>query len=119
MFVQSTLISDVVRQIKPALGAGINGSWFLLTVATESVAVVGALLLAHDLSDFLAFVCLATFCLGLVFYLIVMTMVFVRWTFQPLEPTEEDPPAWIARRRSHHRPRRRQPARRPRRLTAH
>ena len=29
-------------------------------------------------------------------YLIVMTMVFLRWTFQPLEPTEADPPAWIA-----------------------
>ncbi len=68
----------------------------MLTVATESVAVVGALLLAHDLSDFLAFVCRAAFCLDLVFYLIVMTMEFLRWTFQPLESTEEDPPAWIA-----------------------
>jgi tellurite resistance protein TehA-like permease len=44
----------------------------------------------------LAFVCLAAFTLGLVLYLIVMTMVFLRWTFQPLEPTEADPPAWIA-----------------------
>ena len=34
--------------------------------------------------------------LGLVLYLIVMTMVFLRWTFQPLEPSEADPPAWIA-----------------------
>ena len=34
--------------------------------------------------------------LGLVLYLIVMTMVFLRWTFQALEPTEADPPAWIA-----------------------
>jgi tellurite resistance protein TehA-like permease len=25
-----------------------------------------------------------------------MTMVFLRWTLQPLEPTEADPPAWIA-----------------------
>ena len=29
-------------------------------------------------------------------YLIVMTMVFLRWTFAALEPTEADPPAWIA-----------------------
>ncbi len=29
-------------------------------------------------------------------YLIVMTMVFLRWTFQPLDPAEADPPAWIA-----------------------
>ena len=92
----TALISDVLRHDKPGLGAGINGSWFLLTVATESVAVFGALLLGHDPSDFLAFVCLAAFCLGLVLYVIVMTMVFLRWTFQPLEPTEADPPAWIA-----------------------
>jgi tellurite resistance protein TehA-like permease len=36
------------------------------------------------------------FLLGIVLYLIVMTMVFLRWTFQELEPTEADPPAWIA-----------------------
>ena len=92
----AALVADVLRHDKPALGAGINGSWFLLTVSTESIAVSGALLLGHDPSDFLAFVCVAAFCLGLVLYLIVMTMVFLRWTFQSLEPTEADPPAWIA-----------------------
>jgi len=92
----TALTSAVLRHDKPGLGAGINGSWFLLTVATESVAVFGALLLGHHPSDFLAFMCIAAFCLGLVLYLIVMTMVFLRWTFQPLEPTEADPPAWIA-----------------------
>ena len=96
VLVYSTLISDVLRHDKPALGAGINGSWFLLTVSTESIAVLGALLLDHEPNDLLAFVCIAAFCLGLVLYLIVMTMVFLRWTFQPLEPTEADPPAWIA-----------------------
>ena len=96
VLVYTALIADVLRRDKPALGSGINGSWFLLTVATESVAVFGALLLGHDPSDFLAFMCIAAFCLGLVLYLIVMTLVFLRWTFQPLEPTEADPPAWIA-----------------------
>ncbi len=96
ILVYSALISDVLRHDKPGLGAGINGSWFLLTVSTESVAVFGALLLGHHPNDFLAFTCLAAFSLGLVLYLIVMTMVFLRWTFQPLEPTEADPPAWIA-----------------------
>lgn len=96
ILVYTSLISDVLRHDKPGLGAGINGSWFLLTVATESVAALGALLLGHDPSDLLAFVCIAAFTLGLVLYLIVMTMVFLRWTFQSLEPTEADPPAWIA-----------------------
>ncbi|MGZ4765744.1 MAG: tellurite resistance/C4-dicarboxylate transporter family protein [Ilumatobacteraceae bacterium] len=96
VLVYTSLISDVLRHDKPGLGAGINGSWFLLTVFTESVAVLGALRLGHRPDDLLAFFCVAAFTLGIVLYLIVMTMVFLRWTFQPLEPTEADPPAWIA-----------------------
>jgi tellurite resistance protein TehA-like permease len=96
VLVYVTLIAVVLKAPKPGLAAGINGTWFLLTVATESVAVLGALLLGRDGGDTLAFVCLAAFFLGLVLYLIVMTMVFLRWTFQELEPSEADPPAWIA-----------------------
>ena len=96
VLVYTTLISVVLRAEKPVLGAGINGTWFLLTVSTESVAVLGALLLGRRHNDLLAFACIAAFLLGLVLYLIVMTIVFLRWTFQQLEPTEADPPAWIA-----------------------
>lgn len=92
----TTLIAVVLRGPKPGLGAGINGTWFLLTVASESVAALGALLLRRHPSDTLAFFCIAAFLVGIVIYLIVMTMVFLRWTFQELEPTEADPPAWIA-----------------------
>ncbi len=91
-----TLIAVVLAAPKPGLETGINGTWFLLTVSTESVAVLGGLLLSRHPSDTLAFVCLAAFLLGIVLYLIVMTMVFLRWTFHELKPTEADPPAWIA-----------------------
>lgn len=90
------LIASVLVGPKPGLATGINGTWFLLTVSTESIAVAGALLFPHHRSDALAFACVAAFVLGVVLYLIVMTMVFLRWTFQELEPTEADPPAWIA-----------------------
>ena len=96
LFAYAALFAVVLKHEKPGLGAGINGTWFLLTVSVESVAVSGGLLLARDGGDLLAFTCVAAFTLGLVLYLIVMTMVFLRWTFQPLEPTEADPPAWIA-----------------------
>ena len=92
----TALIAVVISGPKPGLGAGINGTWFLLTVSTESIAATGALLLAEHLGDTLAFIGLAAFLLGIALYLIVMTMVFLRWTFQELEPTEADPPAWIA-----------------------
>ena len=96
VFVYTTLIAVVIGGGKPGLAEGLNGTWFLLTVGTESVAVVAALLLGHGGGDLLAFVALAAFTLGLVLYLIVMTMVFLRWTFQSLDPAEADPPAWIA-----------------------
>jgi tellurite resistance protein TehA-like permease len=96
IFAYTTLIAVVLKGDKPGLSAGINGTWFLLTVSTESVAVVAALELTRTSNDLLAFTALAAFGLGLVLYLIVMTMVFLRWTFQPLDPTEADPPAWIA-----------------------
>jgi tellurite resistance protein TehA-like permease len=95
-FLYATLIAVVIAPGKPGIQSGINGSWFLLTVSTESIAVLAALLLAHDGGDTLAFTALAAFTLGLVLYVIVMTMVFLRWTFLELDPTEADPPAWIA-----------------------
>jgi tellurite resistance protein TehA-like permease len=95
-FVYATLIAVVIVPGKPGLEVGINGTWFLLTVSTESVAAVAGLLLTRTDNDLLSFTALAAFTLGLVLYLIVMTMVFLRWTFQPLDPTEADPPAWIA-----------------------
>ena len=95
-FAYTTLIAVVLKTDKPGLPAGINGTWFLLTVSTESIAVVAALQLTRTDSDLLAFAAIVAFTLGLLLYLIVMTMVFLRWTFQPLDPTEADPPAWIA-----------------------
>jgi tellurite resistance protein TehA-like permease len=96
LFVYATLFAVVLKGPKPGLEHGINGTWFLLTVATESVVVLGGLLLGRHPDDLLAFALIAAFALGLVLYLIVMTMVFLRWTFTELEPTEADPPAWIA-----------------------
>lgn len=92
------LLGVILGEVKPKLGEGINGTWFLLTVSTESVAVLGALLLAHrnTPSQLLELTVLTTFTLGLVLYVIVMTMLFLRWTFYPLGPDELQPPSWIA-----------------------
>ena len=39
-FLYATLIAVVIRSGKPGLQSGINGTWFLLTVSTESVVVL-------------------------------------------------------------------------------
>jgi tellurite resistance protein TehA-like permease len=92
------LLGVIIGDPKPPLGEGINGSWFLLTVATESVAVVAGLLIAHngDPNQALELTALGAFTLGIVLYLIVMTLLFLRWTFSPLGPDELQPPSWIA-----------------------
>lgn len=90
------LIAVVMRQSSPGLLHGINGTWFLLTVALESVVVLAGLLLGRSGGDLLAFLALAAFGLGLVLYLVVMTLIFLRWTLYRLDPTEIHPPAWIA-----------------------
>ena len=97
MLVYTTLIAVVLRHDKPGLGA--RHQRHLVPahrLAPNRSPCSARCSSADDPSDLLAFACLAAFRLGLVLYLIVMTMVFLRWTFQPLEPTEADPPAWIA-----------------------
>jgi tellurite resistance protein TehA-like permease len=90
------LSAAVIGQDKPGMEQGINGTWFLLVVSTESVAAVCGLLLTREGGDLLAFAALGAFALGLVLYVVVMTMVFLRWTFLRVTPDELDPPAWIA-----------------------
>ncbi|MCA5895166.1 tellurite resistance/C4-dicarboxylate transporter family protein [Isoptericola sp. NEAU-Y5] len=98
VLVYVVLVATIVGQTKPGLERGINGTWFLLTVSTQSLAVLMALLLgrAGEHSDMLAFGAVAVFMLGVLLYVIVMTMVFLRWTFLRLTPDEADPPVWIA-----------------------
>lgn len=94
----TAVVSVIIDEEKPDLAAGINGTWFLLTVSTESIAVVGALLLGHvgEPNEVIELVSLAAFTLGIVLYLIVATLLFLRWTFRALSPEELQPPSWIA-----------------------
>jgi tellurite resistance protein TehA-like permease len=91
------LVGVILGTPKPDFAAGINGTWFLLTVSTQSVAALAALLLARSgPNQALELVALCAFSLGLVLYLIVMTLLFLRWSFRATEPAELQPPSWIA-----------------------
>src|SRR5690606_19242211 len=86
------------REEKPTLVAGINGAWLIATVATQGVAVLGALL-AHaapgaDLQQLLFF-SLAMYLLGAMLYLTIITLIFYRFTFLPLSLESLTPPYWI------------------------
>ena len=82
---------------KPTLDRGIDGSWFLLTVSTQSIAVLGTYI-ANQFSapEQVIFVCLAFYMLGAMFYLWVIGLVLLRWLFYPMERKEAlSPNYWI------------------------
>lgn len=82
---------------KPALDRGIDGSWFLLSVSTQSIAVLGTYIADRfPAPEQVIFVCLAFYMLGAMFYLWVIGLVLLRWLFYPMERREAlSPNYWI------------------------
>lgn len=94
LWMYAALLVEITSSDKPDLGRGVDGTWFMLTVSTASIAALGALLLGRWDTPLVAFVSTAALCLGTVQYLIVMTMVFMRWSLRVV--TTSHPPEWIA-----------------------
>ncbi len=86
-----------VQEHKPSFADSINGAWLLTVVATQSVAVLGALLATPDTAGAhaLLFAMVCFFLLGCMFYLVNMTLIAFRLLFSKLDPAELTPPYWI------------------------
>jgi tellurite resistance protein TehA-like permease len=87
-----------VKDTKPGLAEGINGGWLLPVVAAQSVAVLGAQLsggfaLAHQPSVLLF--CLIVWLGGGMLYIWIISLIFYRYTFFTLSPSDLAPPYWI------------------------
>lgn len=86
----------VVREPKPSLEQGINGGWLVMTVATQSIAILGSFVIAalpHP--QIVLFACLAFFMLGGMLYILVIALIFYRWLFFRMDPQDLTPPYWI------------------------
>ncbi len=87
-----------VKESKPTLDRGINGAWLLAVVATQSIAVLSALLAAHSGPVYrfeLNFLALAMWLWGGMLYIWMMSLIFYRYTFFRLPPGDLTPPYWI------------------------
>ncbi len=87
-----------VKQEKPSLDRGISGAWLLAVVATQSIAVLGALLAVHvDQPGRLEmnFLALSMWLWGGMLYIWMMSLIFYRYTFFPFSPGDLSPPYWI------------------------
>lgn len=92
------LLSVTLRPEKPPLETGLNGSWLLLVVSTQSLAVLGASLVpALPLpADIGVFIVLGLFLLGSLFYLVLSTLLFYRLAFVRVVTEEVGAPYWIS-----------------------
>jgi tellurite resistance protein TehA-like permease len=85
-----------VKEQKPPLAEGINGGWLVSVVAAQSVAVLGAQLARTiEAPDRLLFFCLAMWLGGGMLYLWIIGLIFYRYTFFQMAPSDLAPPYWI------------------------
>ena len=87
-----------IKREKPTLAQGISGTWLLAVVATQSIAVLTALLAAHwgqPLRLHANFVALSMWLWGGMLYIWIISLIFYRYTFFRFEPSDLAPPYWI------------------------
>jgi tellurite resistance protein TehA-like permease len=76
---------------------GVDGTWLLWIVATQSLALVSAVLIPAwpSQSGLLAPVATGLWCVGLVLYLLVVSLIVMHWLTVPMTPGTFGPPYWI------------------------
>jgi tellurite resistance protein TehA-like permease len=87
----------IVKRDKPPLPAGMNGGWLVAVVAAQSVAVLGAQL-AAGLGRYEApalFFSLAMWLGGGMLYIWIIGLIFYRYTFFEMSPSDMSPPYWV------------------------
>lgn len=88
-----------VKQEKPTIETGLNGSWLIAVVETQSVALLGPLLAAGlpagQTRETLLFFCLCLFFVGCLLYLMLITLILYRFMFFRFTLVELAPPYWI------------------------
>ena len=77
--------------------SGVNGSWLLWVVSTESIALTATVLVPAWPSQarLLASVATGLWSLGLVLYLLLVSLILLRWLTVPMTPQALGPPYWI------------------------
>lgn len=97
VLVYSVFALLTVKAEKPALADGLNGGWLISVVAAQSVCVLGAQLAPHlgaHAPQVLVF-SLAMWLGGGMLYLWIISLIFYRYTFFTMSPSDLAPPYWI------------------------
>lgn len=86
-----------VREAKPSIENGLNGAWLVAVVATQSISVLGTLLTARwpAYREAMLFLTLCMFFVGCLLYVLLITLIFYRFTFVTVTTMTLSPPYWI------------------------
>jgi tellurite resistance protein TehA-like permease len=85
-----------VVEPKPPLETGINGSWLLVTVATESLTVLGTVIASKTTAvQLVLLTAFGTYLLGAMLYILFIALILYRWIFLSMQPDKLSPPYWI------------------------
>ncbi len=87
-----------VKREKPPLAEGLTGAWLIAVVATQTIAVLAALIAGkwpHPLRLELYFFALSMWLWGGMLYIWIISLIFYRYTFFGFSPNDLTPPYWI------------------------
>ena len=85
-----------VKENKPVLETGIHGGWLIAVVATQSVSNLGTLLATQfDAYQPILFFTLSMWLWGGMLYIWMISLIFYRYAFFAMAPSDLTPPYWI------------------------
>jgi len=86
-----------IKEKKPTLAEGIHSGWLVSVVATQAVATLGAQMMQAFPSqiDKIAFVSVTLWSSGGMLYIWMISLIFYRYTFFPLQPRDLKAHYWI------------------------
>ena len=98
IFLLYTFLSlTILKKEKPSPETGLNGSWLLIIVSTQSLVILATSLVAHlpVNPEITFFVSLTAWLVSILFYVVLVTLLFYRLTFYRVTPAEITPDYWI------------------------
>ena len=89
--------SLLVARTPDSILGGVNGTWLLWVVSTQSLSVVASTLVPvwPSQSGLLLPFATALWCIGLLLYLLLVSLILLRWLTVPMTPQALGPPYWI------------------------